>query len=701
MSFQDIRIGSNQFIYETLNKDGLKKTGLDDSIFTGIEENDVSELTEDELLSVLYQHESVLKAIDTNGDGKISSEEKEKFENFIKGYDSDADSLSESDILRSFYDIVSDEFSYDADLENKAVEFDSILPEKSSEIKDLFFNSDDMLKSNDYKNCTNMFSQSCFGSSGGASSSTSYLDNMTLSELEDEKTLKQGEVNQSREDINDVYSGENEAVKEAETAYDEAKTAYDEAIENDEKVTEELKQKREENLEAIENKENTIDTLKSNINTKEGEISSQESVIASDEANISELKSQLSALNSQSSDDPEQQAAIAAQKAQIQAQINQAEQKLSQDKQKLDELNGQLNELQAQLEPEEAALQKLQAEKQEINTEINKNCSDETRKALAAFNEADRNVDNVKQSELRKAQSNLNASETILDAVNKKINEKKVIVSDEEWQYVASNNIDLSEKLENGEPRYVLAQGNGDNKYHVYDMAKNKSLTKTEIGNNNMYDFTRTNDDCSGNKVCYMDECGNFCEFNACYSTASPLSFDINGDGVQTSDEIIDYDIDGDGIVDRINNSADAVLVFDKDGDGISGEDGSECFGNNTDLDGDNVKDGYKDGFEALKELAKQNNLINGEDDNVLDEKDIKYLEENFGFKIKLDGYDSEAVSLSKAGITEINLADTEETTLIDNFDGQGNQLMKQQGATFTVNGEKREYADIWHKKIA
>ena len=33
-----------------------------------------------------------------------------------------------------------------------------------------------------------------------------------------------------------------------------------------------------------------------------------------------------------------------------------------------------------------------------------------------------------------------------------------------------------------------------------------------------------------------------------------------------------------------INDSADAILVFDADGDGISGENGLEVFGDNTDL---------------------------------------------------------------------------------------------------------------------
>ena len=146
-------------------------------------------------------------------------------------------------------------------------------------------------------------------------------------------------------------------------------------------------------------------------------------------------------------------------------------------------------------------------------------------------------------------------------------------------------------------------------------------------------------------------------------------------------------------------DSADGVLVFDSDGDGISGEDGSECFGDNTDIDGDGKKDGYKDGFEALKSFALKAGVINGEDDMVIDENDIKYLEENFGFKMKAGGYNSEAQSLLDLGITEINLAKTDETTMNDDFDGQHNQLMTQQGATFKQNGETKEYADIWHRK--
>jgi len=303
---------------------------------------------------------------------------------------------------------------------------------------------------------------------------------------------------------------------------------------------------------------------------------------------------------------------------------------------------------------------------------------------------------------------------------DKKPDDIKALISDEEWALVDELGVDLKEKLPNGEPRYIFAPGANDGKYHIYDMSGNltsagdnslvrlaygydeKSMSIIECGNGGITPGTWNKfgtDTQDGRTVYYMDDCDTVKQFQACYQTWSPLSFDLNGDGVQTSDNIVDFDIDGDGVVDKINDSADGVLVFDADGDGISGEDGSELFGDNTDLDGDGVKDGHKDGFAALKAFAQKAGVINGEDDMVIDENDIKFLEENYGFKMKANGYNSEAQSLLDLGITEINLADTDETTMNDNFDGKGNQLTTQEGATFKQNGETKEYADIWHRK--
>ena len=319
-------------------------------------------------------------------------------------------------------------------------------------------------------------------------------------------------------------------------------------------------------------------------------------------------------------------------------------------------------------------------------------------------------VDSVK-ADIKSLQDTVSVCETSIQTVRNKIMEAITSsISEEEMALVEANNVDLTEKMEDGSPRYVFAKGKSDGKFHIYDIQQGATLARlyadgqgfdiVECGNGYINGFQKL-DDCSneGETVYYLGDCGTAGSFQACYTTSSPLSFDLDGNGITTTDYVIDYDIDGDGIMDKINNSADAVLVFDKDGDGISGEDGSECFGDNTDIDGDGKKDGYKDGFEALKALATEAGVINGKDDMVIDADDIKLLEEQYGLKIKTEGYNSEAQSLLDVGITEINLAETDETTLIDNFDDKGNQIMYQEGATFKINGEEREYADLWHKR--
>lgn len=317
----------------------------------------------------------------------------------------------------------------------------------------------------------------------------------------------------------------------------------------------------------------------------------------------------------------------------------------------------------------------------------------------------------------------INGVNSLISATTSKLNAAKDavannvlnLISEAEMKLVTDNNLDLNEKLDDGSPRYIFAKGKQDGQYHVYDMKNNgasvprqygtqgSGLRGSDIcpsGNGYLRDFNKLDENTEGGEEYYY-YCGDELKSaRACYKTCSPLSFDINGDGVQTSDSVVNFDIDGDGIVDRINDSADAVLVFDKDGDGVSGADGSETFGNNTDIDGDGKADGFKDGFEALKALAKQEGLIDGVNDNELDENDLKVLEEKWGLKIKTGGYNSSAQSLSDAGITNIKLSADNSTVMQDNFDGNGNQLMTQEGATFTVNGEEREYADIWHKKL-
>ena len=175
-----------------------------------------------------------------------------------------------------------------------------------------------------------------------------------------------------------------------------------------------------------------------------------------------------------------------------------------------------------------------------------------------------------------------------------------------------------------------------------------------------------------------------------------PIVFDIDNNEEITTD-IIDYDIDGDGIADKINDVTDFVLAFDKNKNGVYGEDGTELFGTATDLNNDGIVDGYANGFEALKALAEKYHLINDKD-RVLDSNDIAFLENVVGLRMK-QGYLGDAYKFSDIGITAIYIPDTDEVRYQEDFDGNGNDMMTQNGATFIVNDEVRTYVDIWHKK--
>ncbi len=247
--------------------------------------------------------------------------------------------------------------------------------------------------------------------------------------------------------------------------------------------------------------------------------------------------------------------------------------------------------------------------------------------------------------------------------------------------------------------------GTGDDGETVDDSVEDAATTTTDAtdgeettttGETTDTDETSTDEEEDLDETIYELTENGVSSSSASYTSSSPLSFDVDGDGVNTAKKMINYDIDGDGIIDKIHDFADWVLAFDKDGDGVAGEDGSETFGNNTDLNGDGKKDGFSDGFAALRQLAQQEGLI-GENDTKLDAKDLKILSEKYGLTMK-QGYLGETKSFADLGITEINISDSE-TRMEQNYDGKGNHLMTQEGATFKVNGQTREYADIWHRK--
>lgn len=177
---------------------------------------------------------------------------------------------------------------------------------------------------------------------------------------------------------------------------------------------------------------------------------------------------------------------------------------------------------------------------------------------------------------------------------------------------------------------------------------------------------------------------------------ASPLTFDLNGNGKVDTTNVAggkQFDIDGDGKVDQTAwaGKGDGVLAFDADNDGKVGEDGTELFGNNTKIDG---QGGFNNGFDALKALAEKHLGPEATADGKLDARELKQLEQMAGLKMMVDG---QAKSLSELGITEIDLGYTDLGAGGQTADVNGNEH-RQQGVGFTMNGQQRQVNDVWFK---
>ena len=182
-----------------------------------------------------------------------------------------------------------------------------------------------------------------------------------------------------------------------------------------------------------------------------------------------------------------------------------------------------------------------------------------------------------------------------------------------------------------------------------------------------------------------------------------PLVFDLGGHGVRTSDRPVRYDIDGKGRIARIQDIASdsAVLVFDADHTGIAGQNGRGLFGDGTDLDGDGLADGFRDGFEALdafvRKAEKEGVLAAGTlESGKLTSADLAALHKAYGLGLRKGSLGARTVPPAEAGVREIALSKSLPVRVAD-FDGQGNDVVRRQGAAFTrADGSVGSYEDIF-----
>ncbi|MED5606977.1 calcium-binding protein [Pseudomonas sp. JH-2] len=175
-------------------------------------------------------------------------------------------------------------------------------------------------------------------------------------------------------------------------------------------------------------------------------------------------------------------------------------------------------------------------------------------------------------------------------------------------------------------------------------------------------------------------------DFKDSEQNASPLILDLDGDGVETigKDAGIHFDHDGNGFAELSGwvGKDDGLLVLDRNGNGEI-DDGSELFGNNTDL-----ADGGKatNGFLALADLDSNGDGWIDASDEAFSQLRV-WKDSNSNGKVD----EGELLTLEDAGVGKLSTGFSNQNKV----DEHGNKIL-QQGGYVDLNGNTQAMDDVW-----
>ena len=373
--------------------------------------------------------DKVFSLIDKDEDGKVSEEElKEIAELDSEDNEEAKNSISIDDLKKA---IENDKAVKEA--EAKAAEAEA---QKGSDESDTKVNNTQSPRTNASSGAGGAGGSSGVGGSsgsyGGGSTSQANqptgLDAMSIEELEAEKTSREGILNEKREELNGVYSGDNAAVQAAEDDMEAAKEAYDKLIEEDDNIPDELKEEKQQIEEDMTANQQEIDETKVSINDTEAEITDLNTQKTSVDSELSSLNASLSALPAKG-DNAEKNAEIDEKKASIEQQIKEKEsqkQEIEADIEAAEKELDELNKTLSTLEEEKAKLEEAKQQNQEaILDAASPEKKEALKEAMTKYNEAQAKVEETKESEASRIQGEIDTAQADVEEVSQKLTEKK------------------------------------------------------------------------------------------------------------------------------------------------------------------------------------------------------------------------------------------------------------------------------------
>jgi len=399
-------------------------------------QNNTKEI-DNEILDVLnefIQSEETKNTLDFDANGELSEEEMEEFLTTIQSLDNNEENVSIYDVFSAMDYISQGIYGTDEMLSvNEEILSDETPDEEINEPSN----------TNNSKNYSKN-SSSNYNNSTSDNSGSYELQKEKKESIKELETRKNNEIipalEKAQKDVQDVHSGNNQAIKSAQEDCQTKKEAYEEALKNDKNISNDLKEKQKLNQNNIDNKKASINEFNTSIYSKETQISQQESLITSDKSDIAAINKSIAELNSQIPKDEEHKAAINSKLQEANKRLKEAEDKLEQDNLALENYKNEKIALEKELAIEEKALAKLEQERQTIEQEIQANCGETTKIAMDEFKAAEANIETVKSAELEKAKNIETQAQNALNEINKQIDTLKAQEIEKEFALYSLKN---------------------------------------------------------------------------------------------------------------------------------------------------------------------------------------------------------------------------------------------------------------------
>ncbi len=385
-----------------------------------------------EYLNEFLQDSDVIEALDIiEKDGVLSDAEIDNFFKQIAGFDGNAEDVSMTDIQTAFEKIKDGSFVLEQAGAAEETADDTTIPETTdvTETEDTTPTTP-TTPTNPGNNNGGGYNPPSSGGDDGKDDGKVNYSNMSIEDLQSARDSKQKEIDDKHKEINDIYSGKDKVVDEAQTTADTKKQEYEAAVDADEKLDAAQKEAIKKNDQLIADKEIEITATQQLSNETAAEIDKTQNEIDDLGSTIDALKESQTKLQSQKSDDPDEQAQIDDNLQKVTEEIAETERKKQDKETEKTQLEADKKAYDELVEKQQGELEALKKTRDDLTAEA----SDETKTALQAWKDAEAKVEETKTSRLNEVNGELDTKKTELGEIYSVLRDKQAAATQKKYK---------------------------------------------------------------------------------------------------------------------------------------------------------------------------------------------------------------------------------------------------------------------------